>query len=79
MYARVKEVIVNKRRNCKNNAIRDIDGALLTKSEETQRRWREYTETLQYDKDGKPKLEDMEVEEENEVSSETQVNIRFII
>jgi len=44
---------------------------LLTEPEEIQRRWQEYTETL-YDKDGKPKLEDMEVEEENEVSLEAQ-------
>src|SRR6218665_2906191 len=71
MYARVKEVTVNKRRNCKSNAIKDKDGTLLTEPEEIQRRWQEYTETL-YDKDVKPKLEDMEVEEENEVSLEAQ-------
>ena len=65
MYARVKEV--NKRRNCKSNAIKDKDGTLLTEPEEIQRRWQEYMETL-YDKDGKPKLEDMIAEEENEVS-----------
>src|SRR6218665_3256554 len=53
MYASVKEVTVNKWRNCKSNAIRDSDGALLTEPEEIQRRWKEYTETL-YDKDGKP-------------------------
>src|SRR6218665_1769165 len=68
MYARVKEVTVNKRRNCKSNAIKDKDGTLLTEPEEIQRRWQEYMETL-YDK---PKLEDMEVEEENEVSLEAQ-------
>src|SRR6218665_3756491 len=71
MYARVKEVTVNHRRNCKSNAIKDKDGTLLTEPEEIQRRWQEYTETL-YDKDGKPKLEDMEVEEENEVRLEAQ-------
>src|SRR6218665_1304361 len=71
MYARSKEVAVNKRRHCKSNAIRDSDGALLTEPEEIQRRWKEYRETL-YDKDGKPKLEDMDVEEVNEVSSEAQ-------
>src|SRR6218665_2494471 len=70
MYARVKEVTVNKRRNCKSNAIKDKDGTLLTEPEEIQRRWQEYTET--HDKDGKPKLEDMEVKEENEVSLEAQ-------
>src|SRR6218665_2501200 len=70
-YARVKEITVNKRRNCKSNAIKDKDGTLLTEPEEIQRRWQEYTETL-YGKDGKPKPEDMEVEEENEVSLEAQ-------
>jgi|SRR6218665_1258718 len=46
MYETVKEVTVNKRRNCKSNAIRDSDGVLLTEPEEIQRRWKEYTETL---------------------------------
>src|SRR6218665_2267956 len=71
MYASVKEVTVNKRRNCKSNAIKDKDGTLLTEPEEIQRRWQEYMETL-YDTDGTPKLEDMGVEEENEVSLEAQ-------
>src|SRR6218665_576222 len=71
MYARVKEVTVNERRNCKSNAIKDKDGTLLTEPEEIQRRWQEYTETL-YDNHGKPKLEDMDVEEENEVRLEAQ-------
>ena len=58
MYARVKEVTVNNRRNCNSNAIKDKDGVLLSEPEKIQRRWQEYTETL-HDKDGKPKLEDM--------------------
>jgi len=36
MYARVKEVRVNKRKNCKNNAIKDKDGTLLTEPDEIQ-------------------------------------------
>src|SRR6218665_710406 len=45
MYARVKQVKFDKRRNCKSNAIKDKDGTLLTEPEEIQRRWIEYMET----------------------------------
>src|SRR6267154_750738 len=47
----------------------DDAGNIVTEPEEVRERWRQYTESL-YDRDGKPKIEDLQVEEREEVDEE---------
>src|SRR6267154_4128728 len=47
----------------------DDVGNIVTEPEEVRERWRQYIESL-YDRDGKPKIEDLQVEEGEEVAEE---------
>ena len=69
VYARVKEITTEKRIRYRNIVIKDQRGVLLTEPEEIRQRWKEYTELL-YDMDGKPKIEEMNIEREEEVGKD---------
>ena len=51
--------------------IKDEVGNLLTEPDEVRQRWKEYIETL-YDKNGKPRCGDMELEVQDEVRDNDQ-------
>ena len=51
--------------------VADSAGNTITEPEEVRERWRQYIETL-CDKDGKPKSEDLKVEEKEKVAEDEQ-------
>src|ERR1043165_4392887 len=53
----------------RSSSIKDSRGNLLTEPEEIRNRWKEYVEVL-YDKNGKPSVEDIGLEEENLVEDD---------
>ena len=53
----------------KNASVKDDVRNIVIKPEEVRERWRQYIESL-YDRDGKPKIEDLQVEEREEVDEE---------
>ena len=69
LYAKVRQLTGKNKVMRRNVAIKDANGNLLTEPNEVRNRWKEYIEVL-YDKDGKPKPEEMEVEKEREVQED---------
>jgi len=63
MYAKVKELTKKNTTGNRSSSIKDSRGNLLTEPEEIRNRWKEYVEVL-YDKNGKPSVEDIGLEEE---------------
>jgi hypothetical protein len=55
-----------KPKTCSCATVKDGSGKLLTEPQEIQNRWKEYTEVL-YDKSGKPNMDDIKLEEEQQV------------
>ena len=53
----------------KNIEIKDSTGVIVNEPEEVREQWRLYIESL-YDKDGKPKNDDLKVAEEAEVEDD---------
>src|SRR5206468_5595883 len=66
VHAKVSKLTWNKKVSNKSSSIKDSAGNLITDSEEIKERWRVYIESL-YDKDGKPKIEELQVEADIEV------------
>ena len=50
--------------------VKDDVGNIVIEPEEVRERWRQYIESLYYDRDGKPKIEDLQIEERKEVDEE---------
>ena len=50
-------------------SVENNEGNIITDPEEVRERWKQYTEAL-HDKDGKPKLEDIQVEEEEKIGED---------
>jgi endonuclease/exonuclease/phosphatase family metal-dependent hydrolase len=69
LYAKVAKLTWKKSVMSKNVRVTDGAGNTVTEPEEVRERWRQYIESL-YDKDGKPKKEDLQVEEGNEVEED---------
>ena len=65
MYAKVRQITM-KPKTCSCATVKDGSGKLLTEPQEIQNRWKEYTEVL-YDKSGKPNMDDIKLEEEQQV------------
>ena len=56
----------------KNNlGVKDSAGNTVTEPEEVRETWRQYIESL-YDKDGKPKKQDLQIEEREEVDDDEE-------
>ena len=68
MYAKVSQITM-KPKSCSSATINDNNGKPLTDPHEIQSRWKEYIETL-YDKNGKPNMDDIRLEEESHVQPE---------
>jgi len=66
VYTKVKQLTGKDKSTSRSAAIKDLDGNLLTEPEEVRKRWKDYVEIL-YDKEGKPKPEDMQLEGEDNV------------
>ncbi|CAF4593499.1 unnamed protein product, partial [Didymodactylos carnosus] len=66
MYARIKELTGNKKARSECKYIKDKNGVVLKEPEDIKGRWKEYVEEL-YDKKGKPKVEDFNMEKEENV------------
>ena len=66
MYARVKNIARKNRNGNSGDMVKSADGILLTDPDSVRDRWREYIEKL-YDKEGKPREEQMIIEEEKEL------------
>ena len=70
VYAKVAKLTWNKRLGNKSGTVvADDAGNRITEPEKVRERWRVYTEQL-YDKDGKPKLEELQIEEAEEVEED---------
>src|SRR5206468_1067509 len=54
-----------------NLGVKNSAGNTVTEPEEVRETWRQYIEFL-YDKDGKPKIEDLQVEEREEVEDDEE-------
>ena len=65
VYARVARLTWKERVGSVNMGIADSSGNIVTDPEEVRETWKQYIESL-YDKDGKPKKEDLKFEEEEE-------------
>ena len=65
VYAKVKK-LTTKQNVSRSTTIKDDTRRLITEPEEVRRRWKEYVEVL-YDKNGKPKPEDIDMESEDKV------------
>ena len=55
----------------KNVSVMDSAGNTVTEPEEVRETWRQYIESL-YDKDGKPKKQDLQIEERDEVDDDEE-------
>lgn len=66
MHRKVKELTDKKKSHGNSTAIKDKNGEMLVDEEGVRARWREYVEDL-YDNKGKPKEEDMEIEDAEDV------------
>ena len=66
VYAKVKRLTKNESCRSRGTAIKDDKGDLLTEPESVRNRWKEYIEIL-YDKNGKPR--------EDEMGTENEVNV----
>src|SRR5688572_12973056 len=69
VYVKVAELTWKNKVTHKNVEVTDSAGNTITDAEEVRETWRAYTECL-YDKDGKPKVEDLQIEEEEDVEEE---------
>src|SRR6267154_812637 len=69
VYAKVANLTWKKKVANKSASVKDDAGNIVTEPEEVRERWRQYIESL-YDRDGKPKIEDIQVEEREEVDEE---------
>src|SRR3954471_18301864 len=69
VYAKVAKLTWKKKMTNKNVSVRDSAGNMVNEPEEVKETWRQYFESL-YDKDGKPKTEDLQVEEREEVDDD---------
>ncbi len=69
VYAKVAKLTWKNREKGRSVSVEDDAGKTITDPEEVRERWRTYIETL-YDKEGKPKMEDLEIEEENKVDED---------
>src|SRR5437867_4823184 len=69
VYAKVAKLTWKKKMTNKNVSVRDSAGNMVNEPEEVKETWRQYIESL-YDKDGKPKIEDLQVEERGEVDDD---------
>jgi len=67
MYTRIRELTEGKKVRSGAKQIKDKNGLVLQELEEIKVRWKEYIEDL-YDKKGRPKMEEVLLEEENEVN-----------
>ena len=66
MDAKVARLTWKKKVTRENLGVKDNAGNTVTEPEEVRETWRQYIESL-YDKDGKPKKEDLQIEERDEV------------
>lgn len=69
VYAKVKQLTWKDKSAGRSTAIKDLDGNLLTEPEEVRKRWKDYVESL-YDKEGKPKPEEMQLECEDNIGED---------
>ena len=69
VYAKVAKLTWNNKVTSKNTSVKNSVGDIVTNPEEVRETWRLYIESL-YNKDGKPKTEELQVEEEEEVEEE---------
>jgi hypothetical protein len=69
VYDKVKQLTWGNKKQSTCSAIKNRDGILVTEEEEMRETWREYIEEL-YDKKGKPKTEDLEIEMETDVAED---------
>ena len=69
VYAKVAKLTWKKKAMIKNVSIEDNAGTTITEPEAVRETWRMYIESL-YDKDGKPKIEDLQVEDEGRVEED---------
>ena len=69
VYAKIANLTWKKKVVSKNASVKDSKGNIVTEPEEVRERWRQYIESL-YDRDGKPKREDLQVEEREKVDEE---------
>ena len=70
-YAKVKKLSTKKIVSSRSTTINDDKGTLLTEPEEVRKRWKEYIEML-YDKNGKPKPEDIDLGTEDNVNEDSK-------
>src|SRR6267154_6112288 len=68
-YAKVAKLTWKKKVTSKNVSVIDNAGNTLNEPEEVRERWRQYIESL-YDRDEKPKIEDLQVQEREKVDEE---------
>ena len=73
LYARIKEITVEKKARNIYKKIKNREGELLKDTEEIIKRWKEYIEDL-YDKDGKPILEQFNLEEKENFQIDESVS-----
>ena len=66
VYAKVAKLAWKSNDKYKNVSITDSTGKILIEPQEERKIWRLYIESL-YDKEGKPKIGELQVEEEEEV------------
>ena len=69
VYGKVSKLTWIKKVFNKSSSTKDSAGNLITDPEEVKERWRVYIESL-HDKDGKPKIEELQVEAETEVKED---------
>jgi hypothetical protein len=69
VYAKVKQLTWKSTATSKSCSIKDQQGQLLTEPDEVRRRWKEYVEIL-YDKDGKPGVKEIGLEEDGQVEDD---------
>src|SRR5215471_2947226 len=69
VYAKVKKLSGNRRKNKGIQKIKDTDGTVLTDPDKIHARWKDYVEIL-YNKNGKPKMEEVEVEISDKVNDD---------
>ena len=68
MYNEVKQLTEQKTQNA-STAVKNNKGIILTDPDEVKIRWKEYIEEL-YDKDGKPREEDLNLEQEQNIDED---------
>jgi len=69
VYGKIGQLTKKNNSSSRNSSIKDSTGKLLTEPEEVRQRWKEYIEVL-YDRSGKPKEEDIVMQDEENVSND---------